>query len=124
MSEGSVYQRKSDLRWVAKWQVNGKWRYLYRKTEAEARKALRKALRDRDDNIVPVGKMTLNDLLDTVALERCPVHAEAAGSLALWDALLNRLDDLLAEVYRVRSHASALPGAALSQPAVRNPKNR
>lgn len=65
MSEGSVYQRK-DGRWVAKWKdVNGKWCYLYRKTKVEAKKALRQALKDRDDNIVPVGKLTLNDLLNS-----------------------------------------------------------
>ena len=65
MSEGSVYQRK-DGRWVAKWKdANGKWCYLYRKTKAEAKKALRQALKDRDDNIVPVGKLKLNDLLNS-----------------------------------------------------------
>ncbi len=65
MSEGSVYQRK-DGRYVAKWQdATGKWCYLYRKTKAEARKALRQALRDRDEGIRPIGSMTLNDLLDS-----------------------------------------------------------
>jgi integrase len=64
MSEGSVYQRK-DGRWVAKWKdANGKWRYLYRKTKAEAKKALRQALKDRDDDIIPADKLTLADALD------------------------------------------------------------
>ena len=65
MSEGSVYQRK-DGRWVAKWKdANGKWHYLYRRTKGEAKAALRQVLQDRDEGIVPVGKMTLNDLLDS-----------------------------------------------------------
>jgi integrase len=65
VSEGSVYQRK-DGRWVAKWKdINGQWKYLYHKTKTEAKQALRKALKDRDEGIVPVGKMTLNDLLDS-----------------------------------------------------------
>jgi hypothetical protein len=65
VSEGSVYQRK-DGRWVAKWKdINGKWRYLYRKTKTEAKQALRQALKDRDEGIVPVDKTTLNDLLDS-----------------------------------------------------------
>jgi hypothetical protein len=63
VSEGSVYQRK-DGRYVAEWQYStGKWCYLYRKTKAEAKQALRQALKGRDEGIVPASKMTLNDLL-------------------------------------------------------------
>jgi hypothetical protein len=63
VSEGLVYQRK-DGRYVAKWQdLTGKWCYLYRKTRTEAKQALRQALKDRDEGIVPASKMTLNDLL-------------------------------------------------------------
>src|SRR3712207_3856459 len=42
----------------------GKARYLYRKTKSEARQALRDALRDRDEGIVPPSKMTVGVLLD------------------------------------------------------------
>jgi integrase len=64
VGEGSVFRRK-DGRWVAKWKdVNGKWRYLYRKSKGEAKRALREALKDRDDNIVPADKLTLADALD------------------------------------------------------------
>ena len=53
MSEGSVFRRK-DGKWCAKWKdASGKWRYLYRKSKAEAKQALREALKDRDDNIIP-----------------------------------------------------------------------
>jgi integrase len=63
-AEGSVYQRK-DGRWVAQYKdAKGKTRYLYRKTKAEAKKALREALRDRDDNIVPSDKLTVGIYLD------------------------------------------------------------
>jgi hypothetical protein len=54
-----------------------------------------------------------------VTLDRCPMNAETAGGLTLGDALLHRLDDLLSEVQRVRSHASTFPGSALLQPAVK-----
>ena len=65
MSEGSVYRRK-DGRWCAKWKdARGKWRYLYRKTKAEAKQALREALGDRDDNIVPANRVTLKHAMDT-----------------------------------------------------------
>ncbi len=65
MGEGSVYRRKSDGYWIAKYRVAaGRWKYLYRRSKGEARKTLREALKDRDDGIAPVGKMTLNDLLD------------------------------------------------------------
>jgi len=58
-----VFQRK-DGKWCGKWKdASGKWRYLYRKTKAEAKQALREALRDRDDNIIPAEKMTLADAL-------------------------------------------------------------
>lgn len=59
-----MFQRK-DGKWCGKWKdASGKWRYLYRKTKARAKTALREALRDRDDNIVPADKLTLNDALD------------------------------------------------------------
>jgi hypothetical protein len=55
-AEGSVYQRK-DGRWVAQYKdARGKTRYLYRKSKGEARKALRQALKDRDEGIIPPGK--------------------------------------------------------------------
>ena len=64
MSEGSIFQRK-DGNWCGKWKdATGKWRYLYRKTKAEAKAALRAALQDRDDGIVPASKMTVAVLLD------------------------------------------------------------
>jgi integrase len=69
-AEGSVYQRK-DGRWVAQYKdARGKTRYIYRKTKAEAKKALREALRDRDDNIVPPDKMTVGIYLDEWLDER------------------------------------------------------
>ena len=63
MSEGSVFRRK-DGKWCGKWKdASGQWKYLYRKTKAEAKQALREALKDRDDNIIPAEKMTLADAL-------------------------------------------------------------
>lgn len=64
MSEGSVYQRK-DGRWVAKYKdARGTWRYIYRKTKAEARQALRQALKDRDEGISP-SKLTVSAFLSS-----------------------------------------------------------
>jgi Phage integrase, N-terminal SAM-like domain len=64
VSEGSVFQRK-DGSWCGKWKdATGEWRYLYRKTKAEAKAALRKALQDRDNGIVPASKMSVSALLD------------------------------------------------------------
>src|SRR5215212_12046261 len=69
-AEGSVYQRK-DGRWVAQWKdARGKTRYIYRKTKAEAKKALREALQDRDDNIVPADKVTVGQYLEEWMDER------------------------------------------------------
>lgn len=65
MSEGSIYKRK-DGYWVAKYKdAAGQWKYLYRRTKGEARKALREALKNRDEGIVPATNITLNDLLDS-----------------------------------------------------------
>jgi integrase len=65
MGEGSVYKRK-DGRWVAQWKdAQGKTKYLYRRSKTEAKQALRQALKDRDEGIVPVGNTTLNNLLDS-----------------------------------------------------------
>jgi integrase len=64
-TEGSVYQRGKDGRWVAQYKdASGKVRYLYRKTKAEAKQALRKALTDRDNGIIPASKMTVGIYLD------------------------------------------------------------
>jgi hypothetical protein len=53
MSEGTVFQR-SDGRWCAKYKdARGSWRYLYRKSKGEARKALRVVLKDRDECTQP-----------------------------------------------------------------------
>jgi integrase len=69
-TEGSVYQRK-DGRWVAQYtDAKGKTRYLYRKTKTEAKKALRQALKDRDDNYVPADKITVGMYLDEWMDER------------------------------------------------------
>jgi integrase len=58
-AEGSVYQRK-DGRWVAQYRdAKDKVRYIYRKTRQDAKKALREALRDRDDGYVPADKITV-----------------------------------------------------------------
>ena len=63
-TEGSVYLRK-DGRYCAQYtDAAGKARYLYRKTKSEAKQALREALRDRDEGIVPPSKMTVGVLLD------------------------------------------------------------
>jgi integrase len=64
VSEGSIFQRK-DGSWCGKWKdATGKWRYLYRKTRVEAKAALRKALQDRDNGIVPASKMSVSAFLD------------------------------------------------------------
>ena len=64
MSEGTVFQR-SDGRWCAKYKdACGSWCYLYRKSKGEARKALRVALKDRDEGITPPSKMTVGKYLD------------------------------------------------------------
>jgi integrase len=64
MSEGTVSQR-SDGRWCAKYKdARGTWRYLYRKSKVEAKKALWQALKDRDEGITPPSKMTVGIYLD------------------------------------------------------------
>jgi integrase len=79
VSEGSVFRRK-DGKWCGKWKdANGEWRYLYRKTKAEAKQALREALHDRDDNITPLDKLTLVD-----ALQQWLDNMEGSVSLRTW----------------------------------------
>jgi integrase len=64
VSEGSVFQR-ADGRWAAKYRdASGKWRYLYRKNKGEARKALRQALKDRDEGVSPT-TITVGAYLDS-----------------------------------------------------------
>jgi integrase len=69
-AEGSVYQRK-DGRWVAQYgDAKDKVRYIYRKSRGEAKKALRDALRDRDEGYVPAEKLTVGLYLDGWMEER------------------------------------------------------
>ena len=64
VSEGSVYQRK-DGRWVGQYKdAKGKTRYVYRRTKAEAKKALRAAIKDRDDGFVPADRLTVGMHVD------------------------------------------------------------
>jgi integrase len=64
VSEGSVFQR-ADGRWAAKYRdPSGKWRYLYRKSKGEARKALRQALKERDEGVNPTS-ITVVAFLDS-----------------------------------------------------------
>ncbi len=61
MGEGSVFER-GDGRWCAKYRdAHGRWR----KTKGEVRKALRQALKDRDEGISTDGTATVGTLLDT-----------------------------------------------------------
>ena len=61
---GSIYRRK-DRYWCAKYRdASGKWKYLYRKTKAEAKQVLREALNEVDEGICPTNQ-TVNDALDT-----------------------------------------------------------
>lgn len=69
-SEGSVYKR-NDGRWVAQYRdAKDRVRYIYRKTKAEARKALREALKDRDDGFVPADRLTVGLYIDEWMEER------------------------------------------------------
>jgi integrase len=50
MSEGSIFRRSSDGRWVAAWFDNqGRRHRIYRRTREEARRALREQLKQRDE---------------------------------------------------------------------------
>jgi integrase len=65
VTEGSVFQR-SDGKWCGKYKdISGKWRYLYRKNKSETKAALREALKDRDEGIVPANKMTVAHAVDS-----------------------------------------------------------
>jgi hypothetical protein len=56
MGERTVFQR-SDGRWCAKYKdARGTWKYIYRSTKAEAKKALRAALKGWDPSLRLIGK--------------------------------------------------------------------
>ncbi len=65
-NEGSIYQAKSDGRWVAALMLpNGKRKYLYGKTRKEAADKLKQAMRDLDDGVdFDAGRLTLGQYLD------------------------------------------------------------
>jgi integrase len=64
VSEGSVFRRK-DGKWCGKYKdLDGRYRYLYRRTKSEVRLALREAIQDRDDGIISVDNLTMGLLLD------------------------------------------------------------
>ena len=64
-SNGTVYWRK-DGRWCVKYtDATGRWRYVYRQSKAEAKQALREALRERDEGIIPANKVTVAAFLDS-----------------------------------------------------------
>ncbi len=64
---GSVYQRKSDGRWVAKFKVEetGKWKELYAKTEKEAYAKLQQAQLEQKQGILATGpQQTVKQFLE------------------------------------------------------------
>ena len=63
---GSVYQRKSDGRWVAKFKVveTGKYKELYASTEKEAIAKLQQALYEQKQGIMAPGKEAMVKLKD------------------------------------------------------------
>jgi hypothetical protein len=84
MNEGSVF-RRADGKWCAKWKdATGTWRYLYRKSKAEAKKALRQALKDRDEGIIPPTKTTVGVMLDEWLQE----IRENGGPRRSWPSLM------------------------------------
>jgi hypothetical protein len=68
VSEGSVFKRK-DGKHCAKYKgADGKWKYIYRKNKQEAKKALRQALKDRDEGKTPVARrngVTVGEALES-----------------------------------------------------------
>ncbi len=92
MSEGSVSQRK-DGKVCAKYEgADGTWKYIYRKTKNEAKKALRQALKDRDEGETPLPSR--NAITEGVALENF-LHS-------LEDSVSNRTREC--RKYLVRNH--------------------
>jgi hypothetical protein len=74
MSEGSVFKRK-DGKYCAKYKgADGTWKYLYRRTKTEAKKALREALKLRDEGKTPV---TRNGVTVGESLESYLVHIQS-----------------------------------------------
>ena len=62
-AEGSVFKRKEG-KWCAKYKdASGKWTFLYRKTRGETKAVHKKALKDREDGIIPTD-LTVNDALE------------------------------------------------------------
>jgi integrase len=63
--EGSIYQRKSDGKWVAYLRVNGKKKYFYADTRKAVADKLRKAQREVDQGMVATGpKQTAKQYLE------------------------------------------------------------
>src|SRR5215217_1057473 len=63
--EGSIYQRKSDGRWVAACTVNGKQQCQYARTKEEARQKLREMQRRREEGQpATLPRQTLGQFLD------------------------------------------------------------
>jgi len=68
MSEGSVFKRKSDGNWCAKYKgLDGKYHYIYRKSRQEAKQALRAELQLRDAGRTPVANngLTVGEAAET-----------------------------------------------------------
>lgn len=64
--DGSIYQRESDKRWVGSFQVGRKRKYVYGKTQKEAREKLRKAQQDHEQGkLVKASPQSLKVYLET-----------------------------------------------------------
>ncbi len=88
--EGSVCQRE-DGRWMARFRVDGKVRTLYAATEAKARKALRKALGDRDQGLVVNGPNQTVDKYLHRWLEDCARQSVRPRTYECYELAVRRL---------------------------------
>src|SRR5258708_2346310 len=63
--DGTIYQRASDQRWVGSFLVEGRRKYVYGKTQREAREKLRKAQADQEQGqLVKMAPQTLRHYLE------------------------------------------------------------
>src|SRR6266700_699129 len=85
--DGTIYQRTSDQRWVGSFLVEGRRKYVYGKTQREAREKLRKAQADQEQGrLVRVAPQTLKQYLEQW-LERRSVNLKKITFSGYWKAI-------------------------------------
>jgi len=102
--DGTIYQRASDHRWVGSFLIDGNRKYVYGKTQREAREKLRQTQADQQQGrLVKVAPQTLKQYLEQW-LERRSVNLKKITFSGYWKAIQKYILPHVGDIQLKKNH--------------------